>query len=223
MKKIYFSILLFLITLSTIAQITMNGCTPVLSAQNYILTSTSTTNDAGNIRNTFESTPSDFSQGCAAGVCEVRIIWNISNSRWEIQLDNDGPIGAPDYSTAVLYYNINASLPNPPDLSLGTWVDAGGFCGGNNTLTLSGDVQSTTLGSTSFNIKNVKLFPNPTSNFIVISGLSKNLNYKIYNLLGIEVVEGLASNNEKISIKNFKNGVYFIKFDNGYLLKILKE
>ena len=127
------------------AQITYRGCEGfALGAQDYILHQTGTTSDAGTIRNTFESTPSDFTQSCPAGVCELRIIWSIANSRWELQLDNDGPLGTPDYTTAVLFFNTTASAPNPPSLSLGTWVDNnGGSCGGDGSFTtFTGDVQS---------------------------------------------------------------------------------
>lgn len=144
MKQILFTLLLLCsFWNSGIGQITFQGCNPVLSPQNYNLINTTTTNDAGTIRNTYESSPADFTQSCAAGVCEVRIIWSIANSRWEIQLDNDGPLGTPDYTTAVLYFNTTASFPDPPSLTLGTWTDAGS-CGGTGSIsTFSGNVQNT--------------------------------------------------------------------------------
>lgn len=134
---------LFYFTFSMQAQVTFRGCVAgALGAQDYTLTNSGTTNDAGTSRNFFESAPLNFAQSCPAGVCELRIIWNNSSSRWEIQLDNDGPLGTPDYNTGVLYYNTTASIPNPPDLSLGSWVDGtGGVCSDAIT-TLSGDVQS---------------------------------------------------------------------------------
>lgn len=144
MKYLYVLPCLFICLASSLyAQITFRGCvTAGLGAQDYTLTNTGTTLDAGTSRNFFESTPLDFNQNCPAGVCEVRIIWNNSVSRWEIQLDNDGPVGTPDYTTVVLYYNTSASVPNPPDLTLGTWVDGtGGICTDAIT-TLSGQVQS---------------------------------------------------------------------------------
>lgn len=129
----------------SLAQITFRGCTAsVMGAQDFTLSNTGTVTDASIVRNTFEATPNDFTQGCPAGVCEARIIWSIANTRWEIQLDNDGPVGTPDYTTSVLYFNTAASHPNPPDLTLGTWVDgAGGLCPIGEFVTFSGDVQST--------------------------------------------------------------------------------
>lgn len=145
-RSIFVSILLFAATFTiqsqAQAQITLRGCQTILSAQDYVLNDTGDTND-GALRNTFESTPSDFVQSCSSGVCEIRIIW--ANARWEIQLDNDGPAGTPDYTTAVLYFNTEASHPNPPDLTLGTWTDGTGMSAlcADAIATFSGDVQNT--------------------------------------------------------------------------------
>lgn len=151
MKKIKilpFLLLLFVFVYNTEAQtITFRGCTTNIGIQDYILSKTGTTNDGGTIRNTYEATPNDFAQGCPLGACEVRIIWNIGAARWEIQLDNDGPILNPDYTTAVLYFNTSASVPNPPDLTLGTWVDGfGGSCPIGEFTTMSGTGVQSTLG-----------------------------------------------------------------------------
>lgn len=126
----------------TVAQITFKGCLGIVSNQDYTFTKTGTTSHAGITRNVYETSPSDFTQSCSAGNCELRIIWDNGQSRWEIQLDNDGPANSPDYTTAELYVNTAASYPNPPDLSLGTWESIG-FCP-DAVSTLSGDVQSST-------------------------------------------------------------------------------
>ena len=68
-----------------------------------------------------------------------------------------------------------------------------------------------------------KIFPNPSTNFIQISGLLKKEYYTIYNILGSEIKNGILTNNEKIYIKDFTNGLYFLKFDNGNTIKFIKE
>ncbi|MEL6670906.1 MAG: hypothetical protein AAFR61_01905 [Bacteroidota bacterium] len=128
------------------AQITYRGCTGILGAQDFTLSNTGTVSDGGTDRNTYESTPSDFAQSCPAGVCEIQVIWSAGNTRWEIQLDTDGPLGTPNYTNAILFYNTSASYPNPPSLDLGTWTEdvasTGGTCA-TGVTTFSGDVQST--------------------------------------------------------------------------------
>lgn len=70
---------------------------------------------------------------------------------------------------------------------------------------------------------NLSISPNPTTDFIQISGLSKSEKYKIHNILGEEVNNGTISNNEKIQIQNLSNGLYFVKFKEGNTIKFLKE
>ena len=70
---------------------------------------------------------------------------------------------------------------------------------------------------------NIKLFPNPSSELIQISGLKENENYRIYNISGSEIKNGIVSNNEQIDIRNFSNGLYFLKFDNGNTIKFIKK
>ncbi len=72
-------------------------------------------------------------------------------------------------------------------------------------------------------INKIKLYPNPSREFIQLSGLTKSENYKIYNIIGSRIANGKISNNEKIEITNLTNGIYFLKFDNGNTLKFIKE
>jgi hypothetical protein len=69
----------------------------------------------------------------------------------------------------------------------------------------------------------VKLFPNPSSHFVKISGLNKTEKYTLYTVLGVEVKNGIISDNEKINIQNLSNGMYFLKFNNRNTLKFIKE
>ena len=71
--------------------------------------------------------------------------------------------------------------------------------------------------------KEISLFPNPSSDFIIISNLEIIEKYSIFNALGQEVIKGSIKNNEEIDIRNFTNGLYFLKFDNGNTLKFIKE
>lgn len=72
-------------------------------------------------------------------------------------------------------------------------------------------------------LKSIKVYPNPASEFIKLTGLDKSEKYKIYNILGSEISDGNLSNEEKLDVRDFPNGLYFLKFDNGNTLKFLKE
>jgi hypothetical protein len=217
MNKNIFLLLAFVMGLQSYAQITYRGCTTSgLGDQDYILVQTGTTNDGGIIRNTFESAPLDFLQSCPAGTCEIRIIWNIGLSRWEVQADNNGPITTPDYDLAVFYYNATASEPNPPGLTLGTWVDGtGGLCPSAEITVMAGDVQDTPLGIDDVALLNrqITMFPNPTDNELKIESLIHTLeSVTIYTLLG-EKVLSISSNFNQINISDLASNIYLVKIE----------
>ncbi|WP_422104382.1 T9SS type A sorting domain-containing protein [Winogradskyella sp.] len=92
----------------------------------------------------------------------------------------------------------------------------------------SGDkISKINLSSLSTNefstINSIKVYPNPSTDFINISGLIETKRFKIYNILGVEMLIGIISRNEKIDIKNLKNGIYFLKFDDGNTVKFIKD
>ena len=83
---------------------------------------------------------------------------------------------------------------------------------------------SPTLSTNDIEInKTFRLFPNPSTEFIQVCGLSKTENYRIYNTLGAEVNNGIISNNEKIDVTNLPNGLHFLKFKNGNSKNFIKE
>jgi len=85
-------------------------------------------------------------------------------------------------------------------------------------------VSTNTLGTENYEVENsIKLYPNPSTDFIHISGLTKTENYKIYNTIGAEISRGTISENEKINIKNYAKGLYLLNFEGGNTLKFIKQ
>ncbi|WP_418513841.1 T9SS type A sorting domain-containing protein [Corallibacter sp.] len=82
-----------------------------------------------------------------------------------------------------------------------------------------------TLGTDSFQLreKHITVFPNPSSDYIKISGLTTSESYSVYNLLGAEVKRGTIVADEKINIQNLKNGVYFVKLENDDSFRFIKN
>ncbi len=132
MKQILFTLLLLCSFWNYgSGQIQYTGCSGSVAA-GYPITLNLAGNDGTRnfYHNTLPGTP------CSAGTCAFRVIW--TGTQWEIQLSIDGGATYPN----VLYANTSASFPDPPDLTLGTWV-AQGPCGGQALTTWSGNVQST--------------------------------------------------------------------------------
>lgn len=69
----------------------------------------------------------------------------------------------------------------------------------------------------------LKVFPNPSTVHLTVSGLMEDKNYTIYNLAGNIIKRGTIGNQGNINIQSFTNGVYFLKFENGSALKFVKE
>lgn len=81
------------------------------------------------------------------------------------------------------------------------------------------------LSTKSFESKKevVKLFPNPSTDYIELSGLTESQDYKIYNILGVLVKKGSITSNEKIEIQNLPNAFYFLKLESGKTIKFKKK
>lgn len=104
----------------------------------------------------------------------------------------------------VMQKNTNAS---------GSWNIIDNFSLSNGTLSID-----------DLNFENkLSLFPNPSSDFISVSNLKSTESYLIINQIGKEIKRGIISNQEKIDIRNFTNGLYFLKFENGNAIKFIKE
>ena len=86
-------------------------------------------------------------------------------------------------------------------------------------------VTTNTLSTPDFEQDNntIKFYPNPSSDFIQISGLTKAMNYSLYNILGAKLSEGTVSNDENIAVQDLTNGVYILKFENGSTIKFMKN
>lgn len=72
-------------------------------------------------------------------------------------------------------------------------------------------------------LSDLNIYPNPSKNFIQISNLNKVLNYKVYTLLGAEVLKGSVSGDEKINIQSLSNQMYILQFNNGSAIRFIKE
>jgi hypothetical protein len=71
---------------------------------------------------------------------------------------------------------------------------------------------------------NVFISPNPTSDYINISGLSDSKNYVIYDAQGNKIMDGSFTDSvdQKISLDMLKIGLYFLNIDNHKSLNFIK-
>ncbi|EDP97239.1 LamG-like jellyroll fold domain-containing protein [Kordia algicida OT-1] len=158
----------------------------------------------------------------------IRTVSEINTGR-RMQLDTSAlPSGL------IQYFQCNEGIPNndnwilyqlldhtgngrPGDLwnvsrwgSCSNWVDS---------------VPDNTLSTATFETTNinVKLYPNPATNFIQISGLKTKQDYMIHNTLGAVLQRGTIESHQPIDVSTFSKGLYFLKFKNGESIKFVKK
>ena len=74
-----------------------------------------------------------------------------------------------------------------------------------------------------FDLENISVYPNPTSNFIEFSGLTEPIPYSIYSISGGVLEKGIITKNKNVSLQNLATGTYFIILDAKEVIKIVKE
>ncbi len=75
-------------------------------------------------------------------------------------------------------------------------------------------------------IEIISVFPNPTKSSISIKNIDRKTAYKIFNINGKEIKQGVIYKSNEISIKELSKGIYFIELENENILtlkKIIKE
>jgi len=105
----------------------------------------------------------------------------------------------------IIYYDYQNNR-NPfidyPELAEHIWGNLMG------TIWTSG-----TLGVSEFNDVAIKLYPNPISEYLNITGINKKTQLEIYDSLGKKLISKTIDNSpNKINVSPFSSGVYLLKF-----------
>ena len=169
MKRVLFFVLLS--SMMSAQTITFKGCLPLFDDQNFVFFKETLADATG--RNVYVTTPVDGQDCSGLGSCEFKLQWNNTSEKWEFLADSgDGDFVNPN----VIYSNSSASSPNPPDVSLGTWVEntsiTNGRCGGNLTVansTLIGAVQSSVLSTSDLETVDFKVYIPPVIQIIFLA------------------------------------------------------
>ena len=68
----------------------------------------------------------------------------------------------------------------------------------------------------------IKVYPNPSSNFIQIQGITEDFEYKVIDINGRVILKGEANNESRINIQNLVKGSYFITLGSFNTLRFIK-
>lgn len=126
-----------------------------------------------------------------------------------------------EFTTAYSFYYSYATDTYPDGE---TWLDGtGALTGYDLSFTATISPETVTVGVKRFENDKISIFPNPTSDAVILSGLKSETTYTIYDMLGTEILKGTTTANKKINIQNFSNGLYVLEFENGNTLKFVKK
>lgn len=170
------------------------------------------------------SRPSEFFRG---DIEEVRI-WNVVRTPAQINDYKNDRLTLPQ-SGLVSYYKFNQGIPFGNNLSETTLVDQLSLNpGALNNFALTGTTSNWTGNTTILSVKDskeisgLKIFPNPVSSQISITGLKNKENFVIYDTTGRVIKAGTISSNDKIDVSALDAGLYYIKINNDKL-KFIKQ
>ncbi len=79
------------------------------------------------------------------------------------------------------------------------------------------------LNTGSFAMQSIKLYPNPSTDFIQLTGLSAPEKVTIYSILGTKALETIVNADEQINVGNLAVGLYVVKLESGKTLNFLKK
>lgn len=85
----------------------------------------------------------------------------------------------------------------------------------------AGQAWFSSLSTNQFTEDRVVVYPNPTNDYVVLSGIESNSKIAIYSLTGAQLLETNSSNDERLSL-NLASGVYLMKITSGSKI-ILKK
>ncbi|MEM6517550.1 MAG: T9SS type A sorting domain-containing protein, partial [Bacteroidota bacterium] len=89
------------------------------------------------------------------------------------------------------------------------------FIGNNNARLAIYDNQRINLSVDNQTLEEVSIYPNPTSTFLNIAGLTSGTsNIQVLDVIGKSVINTTISKNEKIDVSHLENGIYLIKIEN---------
>ncbi len=83
---------------------------------------------------------------------------------------------------------------------------------------------NSSLSTSEFNLNpKITIYPNPSSDFITISGIETTKTYSIYDALGRIIEKNKTIQNKTINITGYKNGLYYIALENTKPIKFIKQ
>jgi len=215
MKYIYLSLLVTFFTLPLLGQeiilkygeinYTVEYGVYTYSAKDTITNNTANAREFRWVRNV-----NDLPEGWVTGICDVNTCHNVNTSHMTFTL------GA--YESAELgpmFFPADPFSTDPLPHGLGIveiYVYALDNEDVNATTTINFEI-SPPVSTKNLETLNLKVYPNPATDFISIQGITHPVDMAVYNFTGQRVMEErrLTNTSELVSIQQLPQGIYFVK------------
>ena len=79
------------------------------------------------------------------------------------------------------------------------------------------------LGLDELNIRDITLFPNPSTDFIYLSGIKEKVEYNIFSSDGKILLSGSLRQNKNIDVRILNSGIYILQLDNKSTTRFIKK
>lgn len=156
-------------------------------------------------------------------------LWSKALSDTEIAAidSNSGEIANPTAETELqVYYKFNQGIAYGTNTGVTSLTDEQGNINGTLVnFSLSGSLSnwgSESLGSKQFSSSTFKVYPNPASDVMNISGLNTIENLKIVDFMGRTIMENKEPLNS-LSVNQLNPGVYFLVINQDQTIKFVKK
>lgn len=71
--------------------------------------------------------------------------------------------------------------------------------------------------------KTITIYPNPSNNTISIKNITSKTTYKIFDAIGNVITDGIYQPYMEIAVDQLPAGIYFLKMQDGYFFRFIKE
>ena len=142
------------------------------------------------------------------------------------RLDLTSPTPSPELVVNGFSFGANNAYVSEMDFDTGNNIYAfGDYFDGTNITYLLYKADLSTLGieHNSLTTKQIKIYPNPTTDYLEISNLETNTNYSVYSVDGKLALTGKIISGERVNISKLNAGSYFLSLEDGNTYKFIKK
>lgn len=143
-----------------------------------------------------------------------------------VDLSSTAQVPAGDIEFRVYFYHSAGSLFNPGNYNYSSPDGTSSTYQGNYGMAVSVWAGESSLDVEKINNSafSLDVYPNPSNDYIKVSGLKKNYNYTICNIIGAKLQQGIINNHENtLKVSELTPGIYLLLLDNGSSVRFVKN